>query len=373
MKKIGLVTIHATTNYGGVLQAFATQKVLERYGEVQIVDYRNSFVDKTMQLIRFGRKPRDVLRVLKDLFRLYPRYQVIKKFQTFIDENMNVSSFANSRLVEVTNEFDIFVTGSDQIWNPSTVSENYQFDEVFLLDFVKGRKKVAYASSIGDYSVKDGDVLTSRLRDFDHLSVREKSAATVISNALGREVCHVLDPTLLLNKLEWIEHLKIKGLPENSDRYIFIYALKKDSLLKATVKYISSLLNIDVVIVDQDPFLDLPVTKHYRDASPSEFISLLLNAEIVVTNSFHGVAFSLNFEQPFVAVMPPSSPSRVTDLLSSVGLSEKLISNVSDLDSLDDLDVDFNEATKKLDDLRVLSLQYLESSILEKGYEASKT
>jgi hypothetical protein len=363
VKKIGLLTIHATTNYGGVLQAFATQAVLEQYGDVKIIDYRNSFVDKTMQLVRFGTKPRDILRVAKDLFRLYPRYRVIKKFQTFIDENMKLTKFANNRLNDISKEFDYFITGSDQIWNPKTVSENFQLDDVYLLGFVEDKQKIAYASSIGDYEVKKDDRLLSLLTDFDAISLREKNSSEEISGFLNREIKHVLDPTLLLNKEQWISVLGLDKIKLQKNRYIFLYALKKDALFKNTVKKVASELGLDTVIVDQDPFLDFPVTKQYKDASPAEFLSLFLHADFVITNSFHGAAFSVNFEKEFYSVLPPSSPNRVTGLLSELGLSERLISKQEEIENLTVSNVDFTDARVKLGRMRENSLSYLDTHL----------
>lgn len=368
--KIALITIHATTNYGGVLQAYANQKVLERFGDVQIVDYRNSFVDKTMQLIRFGKKPRDVLRVLKDLFRLYPRYRVIKKFQLFIDEEMRLSGPVQKNLKQVANDYDAFVTGSDQIWNPKTVSEDLLFDEVYLLGCIKGKKKIAYASSIGDYAVKQNDQLLSLLSDFDALSLREKNSSEEIAGFLNRDVSHVLDPTLLLDKEQWISALGLDKIKLQKNKYIFLYALKKDTLFKNSVKKIASELGLDTVIVDQDPFLDFPVTKQYRDASPAEFLSLFLHAEFVITNSFHGAAFSVNFEKQFYSILPPSSPIRVTDLLSAVGLSDRLIAEQKEVENLEVTEVDFKDAREKLNRLREYSLAYLETSLKADSGEA---
>jgi len=362
--KICLVTIHASTNYGGVLQSYATQKSLENFGEVKILDYRNKFINKHMQLIRFGINPRDILRIAKDLFRLYPRYRVINKFQKFINNRMNLHIFDRSQLSCLEDEFDVFITGSDQVWNPKVLGENGEFDSIYLLNFVESKRKISYASSIGSYVVSDEDELMVALQSFDKLSLRESDSVIDVSKILDRDVSHVLDPTLLLSKNQWIDMLNLLNYKVNKNEYIFLYAIERDALFIETVNFFSKKLGIDIVIVDQDPFINLSVTQHYRSASPEFFLSLLLNAELVITNSFHGAAFSVNFERSFFATLPPSSPNRVTSFLTSVGLGTRLISNKNQLNGILDKDVcDFNNSREHLSALRKSSFEYLNSSL----------
>jgi len=362
--KICLVTKHATTNYGGILQAYATQNILESFGEVKILDYRNKHVNKTMQIIRFGLQPRDVLRIAKDLFRLYSRYRTISQFQEFIDNRMNLHVFSNSQLSDVVNEFDIFIAGSDQIWNPKILGEKGEFDDVYLLNFVKDKRKVSYASSTGSYVASNGDRLISALCSFDNLSLREADSANNISKILNRNIYHVLDPTLLFNKKSWINMLGLSKSSIRKNKYIFLYAIVRDKLFVETVNNFSEKLGIDVIIVDQDPFIGFNVAKHYKSASPELFLSLLLNAELIITNSFHGVAFSVNFEKSFYVTIPPSSPNRVVSFLSSVNLSDRLISNKDQLNNIcSNQQQDFTGASQKLAELRNLSLEYLNRSL----------
>jgi hypothetical protein len=130
------------------------------------------------------------------------------------------------------------------------------------------------------------------------------------------------------------------------------------------VNSFSEKLGIDVIIVDQDPFIGFNVTRHYKSASPELFLSLLLNAELIITNSFHATAFSVNFEKSFYTITPPSSTNRVISFLSSVGLLDRLISNKNQLNKIyHDQQQDFTEARQKLAKLRNLSLEYLNRSL----------
>ena len=362
--KICLVTLHALTNHGGVLQAYATQNILENFGEVKILDYRNKFVNKHMQLIRFGMQPRDALRIAQDLCRLYSRSRSIKKFKEFINSRMNLHAFNDCQLGDLVDVFDVFIAGGDQIWNPKILGEKNEFDDIYLLNFVKDKRKVSYASSIGSYEVSNGDKLISALSSFNYLSLREDDSANSISKILDREVSHVLDPTLLYDKKDWISMLNLSNSNTNKNKYIFLYALERDKIFVEAVNSFSEKLGIDVIIVDQDPFIGFNVTRHYKSASPKLFLSLLLNAELIITNSFHGTAFSVNFEKSFYTIIPPRSTNRVISFLSSVGLSDRLISNKNQLNKIyHDQQQDFTEARQKLAKLRNLSLEYLNRAL----------
>jgi hypothetical protein len=175
VKKIGLITIHRANSYGGVLQALATQEVLSKYGNVRIIDYSTTHLKKTMQLIRFGFKPRDFLRIGKDIFRLIPRYKLLNKFNHFFNKFYNLTPKCShqSDLIKLNQEFDIFVCGSDQIWNPNIIDD---FDFNYFLKFVnKGNSRVAYASSMGSYifSEKQEKKMIHELKKFKSIAVRE--------------------------------------------------------------------------------------------------------------------------------------------------------------------------------------------------------
>ena len=362
--KICLVTLHSTTNYGGILQCYANQKILENFGDVKILNYRNKFFKKQTQLVRFGMQPRDILRIAKDLCRLYSRYRTINKFQEFINSRLNLHAFNDSQLSDLVDEFDVFIVGSDQVWNPKILGEKNEFDDIYLLNFVKDKRKVSYASSIGSYEVSNGDKLISALSSFNYLSLREKDSANSISKILDREVSHVLDPSLLYDKKDWTSMLNLSSSNNNNNKYIFLYAIKKDKIFVEAVNSFSEKLGIDVIIVDQDPFIGFNVTRHYKSASPKLFLSLLLNAELIITNTFHGTSFAVNFEKSFYTITPPSSPNRIISFLSSVGLSDRLISNKNQLNKIyHDQQQDFTEARQKLAKLRNLSLEYLNRAL----------
>lgn len=364
MMKIALVTIHRANNYGAVLQAFATQKILARFGSVCILDYKNSYINQTLELMRLGRGGRAVLRLAKDVLRLFPRKRVIGKFLRFIETRLSLYPFDPMNADRVENDFDVFVTGSDQVWNPTTVSYDHEYDRIYLLDFVRSKKKISYASSMGSYAPNPQREaqLKQFLASYDYLSARESGTADKLSRLTGKPVSHLLDPTLLLDKNEWLSSFQGAAF-KKSDDYVLVFALKKDPLFKRAVREISEELGRRVVAIDQESLLGFKVDEHLLDVGPEEFIEIFSNASFVITNSFHGTAFATNFGVPFAAVMPPSGGNRVESLLNALGLSERLVRSGSDPVRVAKAPCDFLEAHRRLDKLRGESLRYLKEAL----------
>ncbi len=364
--KIALITIHWANNYGASLQVFATVKALSKYGDVSVIDYRNSYTSKSMTRLRLGSKPRDILRLGKDLLRLFPRYRVIKKFENFNYTYLNLTpQMENDEdFKKLAKEYDLFVSGSDQIWNPKIVNENGLLDTRYFLDFVIEKKRISYASSIGTYQFKENEIaqVVSLLNHYDFLSVREKDSSQYLSNLLNREVSHVLDPTLLHTKNEWLQFFDIQDNKEEKS-YILVYASKKDSLLKQVVEEVTKQLDIRVITIDQDPFSNFKNNRHIKDAGPDEFIKLFAQAGFIITNSFHGTCFSINFNIPFIITPPPTSINRIESLLTAVGVQNRITTDGTKLSELIEDQIDFDRINQRLQALRVASNQYLDNAL----------
>tara|TARA_R110000850_G_scaffold120556_5_gene237921 strand:- start:3422 stop:4546 length:1125 start_codon:yes stop_codon:yes gene_type:complete len=359
--KIAILTIHWANSYGGSLQSLATQEVLSRYGDVKIIDYKTKHLEKTMWLVRFGTRPRDILRMGKDLFRLPSRHKLLKNFKLFFQSNYKLTKkiCSDNDLQGLNEEFDVFVCGSDQIWNPNILES---FDLNYYLKFVKDdRKKIAYASSKGSYiynKEEEGKII-SELERFNAIGVREIDTKNYLDEKLSnKKIEHVLDPTLLLDKNEWLSLLNIQN-KEFCEPYLFVYTLKKDSFVRNLIKKISSKLNLKVVVIDQDPILGFHADEHIRGASPKDFVDLIFNASFVLTNSFHGTAFAANFEKPFLSIRPETGTNRIKDFLLKIGESNRLVDEKSIIE--ESLLSTGRINCYQLNELRVESFQYLES------------
>ena len=368
MKKIGLITIHYANNYGAVLQAFATTCFLKKFGQVSLINYCPPHIAKEMQVIRFGLNARAFLHIAKDLFRLFPRYRVISKFKRFI-HSMPLTKEIKSQadFDECFRENDIFIAGSDQIWNPLTVGGG-EINRRYLLDFVHNKPKVSYASSLGGYicANEDNRALVHYLRSFKAISVREKKTADYLNSVLSenkQNVFPVIDPTLLFKGNEWCSLFNLQEENSKSSApFILVYALKKDALLRRTVNYYRKKLNYQVISIDQDPFIPYKADKHIKDASPKEFISLFSSAQFVITNSFHGVCFSVIFNKQFVATTPAAGANRIVNLLEMLELGSRFITKEIS-PSIIKVDIDYQKINVLLNDKREQAKAFLETAM----------
>ncbi|WP_079435678.1 polysaccharide pyruvyl transferase family protein [Zoogloea sp. LCSB751] len=362
--KIGLITIHYANSYGGLLQAYASQKVLSKYGDVKILDYAHPSLRNTLRTVRWGARPKDVLRIGKDLLRYFPRSRVTRKFKSFIRDEFFLSDRCASAddLRRVTRDFKVLVCGSDQIWNPNIIGE---LDRNYFLNFSTDCKKISLSSSSGSYRFTNDDqrFVKEDLLGFSGIAIREPDTAKAVSDILNRDdiVC-TPDPTLLLTGRDW-RQLSSRSA-ERSSGYILVYSLIKDELLRESVRYIANKLGKKVFVIDQDLFLGFNSDRHIMDASPYDFLYFFSNAEYVVTNSFHGTAFSLLFGRPFSTVVPHSGRNRVENLLRRVGEEGRLVESSEDIKRFD-ANLNATSVELRLKELQSEGVGYLDKCLLE--------
>ncbi|MEH6704702.1 MAG: polysaccharide pyruvyl transferase family protein [Galbibacter orientalis] len=368
--KIALITIHNVTNYGAILQAYATNEVLSSYGEVTVINYQKKHLSSHMDLVRFEMSIRGLKWVIHDTLNIFARYKMISRFKSFIKATLSLSKLIedNDNFNDVTFNYDVFVSGSDQIWNPSIVSESKSIDPVYFLSFAPlGSKKISYASSIGHHSftkIEKIEVM-KLLKDFSHISVREKDGRQKLAEILPeREIEVVLDPTLLLSKNDWLHKLKLNNLEVPKEKYILVYSVPRTELIRKAVDYFSKKLNYKVISIDK---MLMPLTKvdnHVNNAGPREFIQLYANASFVISDSFHGLCYAINFEKPFVAVSSNKVGNRQENLLALLQIKEKdvLVRSEDDFKNISS-EMDFTNVRKKLQHYREKSMDYLKIAI----------
>lgn len=363
--KIGIITMHKVLNYGSALQAYALQKIVSDAGyEVELIDY--IFPNK--------RGKKSIASIIKKIF-LYILFGVStgkkqKKFNHFYDEFYCFSKqvyYSPQDLAKCPPIYDVYVTGSDQVWNPIYIKN----DNSFLLDFAPDdAAKISYASS---FSTKDiDDNLLPRyakyLSRYKCLSVREQSGADLVCKIISKRAEIVCDPTLLLNKEDW-KALISKQKPLIKKPYILAYILRYayDPYPEIN-KILSDIQRLfgGMHIV----FLDWSFVNSFRkgasvmkNAGPLDFINLVSNASFIVTTSFHGTAFAINLEIPFYSVVSKyNKDTRMTDLLNVVGAQDRAI-------CYDDKNIDYNTSMdfdlirERLAKFRNNSKSYLLSSI----------
>lgn len=364
--KIGLVTIHRSNNYGALMQVFATQYVLKGYGDVHIVDYRNSITESSLNNLRFDLSFKGFLSLGKDLLRLIPRIKVIKSMNRFIESELNVTrQYSATNIDEIDfEEFDVLVCGSDQIWNPSCVSVGDVLDLNYFLSFGKKNPyKLSLSSSAGsyNYSEEQSYELKKCLNSFVGLSCREESLKSYLHELLARSVCHTLDPTLLITSSEWFSIFKYTDDNRFSDlkNYILVYTVPKSTELSRAIRLVKEKLGLIVISIDQGLYTGRGVDMQIRDASPYEFITLFRNAKFVLTDSFHGLCFSLNFKKNFIVIKPKDHSVRIDSLTNAILLDHKAVYTASEIVCASYEDVS-QESYSRLSGLKFETLTYVQ-------------
>ena len=272
-----------------------------------------------------------------------------------IDEMMN----------DFNEPYDVLISGSDQVWNPTCGGLVDKINPLYYLAFGdKNRyKKVAYASSLGSYRFNDEEkeILTPWFNEYSHLSTREQSGKEHLESFLNREVKVVLDPTLLLNKEEWMKVMSPVRKMKN-EKYVLVYYIDEIAECVEYARKIADKHDWKVALMTNTARRFSGVDINIPFVGPAEFLWLFDNAQYICTNSFHGTAFAVNFNKDFVSVIKRNSPQRAQTLLTNVGLSDRLLTNISQIDGLS-TSIDWNSANKKLDALRKDSMDYLINAI----------
>ena len=333
--RIGIVTWLGNGNYGTILQSFALCEKLRSlgYDVYMLVDGRcGGIVRRILKYIlcRLG-----VLAVLRRMRNSKCTCVKDKKINDFIESNYNIiSPIINRDMKYLIKNTDVFLTGSDQIWNVE-----YKFDKFMFLDFVEDGKKIAYASSMGISYIpeKYKSEVRNLLSKFSHIGVRERTAVDVLSDVVQRDdIVQVLDPTFLLGAGKWSKMCNDVGLDTyllGRDRYILCY------LIGTNIDYRQQVLDIkkrtginDILIIPAVENMGLIIegATVCRDVGPREFVYLIMNATLVCTDSFHATALSINLSKDFVEFLRfedadrKSQNSRIYDVLDHYCLRHRL-------------------------------------------------
>ena len=346
--RVGILTFHRATNYGTALQAFATQKGLQKLNiDAQVIDYRPEYIERTLhqRKLRDAKSLKDVASICVNAV-LYPGMAKRKSenFKRFFRE-MNISGkkYYNAKEVsELAQSYDAVLSGSDQLFNKNITGA----DMTYFLPF-EHRKKLSFSSSFGEreLSVERIGEIAPYLCDFDSLSVREKTAQDILSNMKEsypqlKSATSVLDPTFLLNKDEWNAYAD-STLKLPKDGYILTYYMIETELLRSITKALQQKTGLRVVnLKPSKKQVIMRDGKNLAFAGPAQFLECYKNASYVVTNSVHGTAFSINYGIPFFTTTLPQSMagevnSRLTDICKLFDLSHRWIDSEQKLKDTD--------------------------------------
>lgn len=360
--KIGILTFHCAINYGAVLQAYGLQEILKSMGhEVYVIDYRPEYLKRPYRLffpdaVKGHGILGNIRFFVRELLALPIRYKRRCAFNGFINKYLHL---ANLDIQSEDNDFDCFVFGSDQIWNPQ-ITEG---DPVFFGDApcFKGKKMVAYAASAGSVdALKEIDKvqLKAWLSKFSALSVREKSLSHYLSEELQLENQLVIDPVLLAGK-DVYQEIATSHKPKKN--YLLFFSLWKndEALHIAKEKAISEGLELVEMYSMVESVKD---RKILQCLTPNQFITLFKEASYVVSNSFHGTAFSILFHKPFICIGHNFAKSRFYSLLDMLRLQDRLV-DVANQKKLDFTNINWESVDKILSCKINESILFIENAL----------
>lgn len=371
--QIGLITYHAAYNFGSALQTYATIKTIESLGyEVETIDYRTMSQSEWYTVDYNHRKgKRELLFNIGFNFIKNEREERRNKYENFISSFLKPTGRRYKNYHEIKKEsfdYDILISGSDQIWNIGC--REFQREPIesilpYFLDFGNPRKRIAYASSFGQADKENIKLFKDYLQKFDFLSTREALTCEIIKEVTERDVKLVCDPTWLLSKQEW---LKLPGIYKLDVQkpYILIYSLswnffKMRKWLKS-IKKLAKKNNFDIIVISPLWFYKERGVKVLNNAGPLDFLSYLNNAALVITNTFHGTIFSMNFRVPFYSINAHPT-SRQGQLLNLCRLEDRIIRSPEELATIRNFKADFTYSSKEIEKLRLSSIDYLKNAL----------
>ena len=346
---VKVITRHSPSNYGSLLQAIATVQIVEKLeNKCEIIDYQRSD-ERGLKgvLIQLGCKE-GFGNPLKKLAYIAVRYPIEKYAQIRFDrmrkKYLNMTSRCSSHQDLEKLSADAFMTGSDQVWGPMM---NGKYDSAYFLQFVGNRaRKLAYSASFGKTKFNESTIADYKrmLSEYDKIAVRENSAVTLLHDwGLHNCIGQVLDPTLLLGKEEW-KHLMVKDTDCNKyagKKYILVYQIHNDPKLSEYAKRLASQVSYELLRVN--PYFHQRIRGGKFICCPDfgEFLALIDNASCIVTDSFHGTCFSINFGKRFIEILPNNATgTRNQSILELTGLSNRILHDFDDY-SLFDSKIDY--------------------------------
>ncbi len=383
-KKILILTQPLHTNYGGLLQAYALQKVLKDMGHDVFTDKRLRSFKKPPLMHRI---PRILVKgILGGIFRMKRFRPVCPKYITqqdyeimsqhterFIKNNITTTLFSdyagNVLNEDEINKYDAFVVGSDQVWRKA-----YSNIRTYFLSFLAGSraKRISYAASFGkddvaEYSNEDIAICKEFAPKFDAISVREDSGVQICKEHFNVKAVHHLDPTLLLDKSDYIDLIESED-KELKSEVLMCYVLDRSGDKQAIIDKISKELGLKTLeVMPEEKFNQRGKQDIQKCVSPavSKWIAGFRDAKFVVTDSFHGTVFSILFNKPFIAIANETrGASRFKSILKIFGLEDRLVYKKSDL-TLDLINkpIDFEKVNKIREEKKQEAFEYIKSAL----------
>jgi hypothetical protein len=364
--KVEIITLHRITNFGSLLQTYATQAAIEKLGhETEIID----FVPEGVSFIR-GCWPKNDAPVWKKMIKFFPHLVVravaFNNVNIFLHKYIHLSNKRYRSYQDIKKNIpmaDAYLSGSDQVWNTQNNNPPEDLKAYYLGFAPKGKKRIAYAGSFGKNAFTDYEksVIKEFLSKYDSISVREDDGLKILQHFGFYNGVHVVDPTLLLRCEEWKKFASVKKPPKAG--YVFVYNLNRNNLIKKIAKAIAREKALRIVnFADTLDFIHGAENRFGNTAE--DFVNYIANADFVVTDSFHGTAFSINLNRQVIVVKAPRYNSRIESILRVVGLLDtRLVGTVEDGLAAASAMIDYKVVNTRIEEARQKSYNYLENAL----------
>ena len=369
-EKVGIITMHRVNNAGSALQAYALYHAVCKLGyKCEIIDYQypNEYhkqENKNEQTTPFFTRLWQRIKY----FILYRSRAQQKRFNDFQTQAWKSSNYYPNRESLINNppQYDICITGSDQVWNPRCMKG----DSIFFCDFSPNTPHIAYASSFtqGDIPQDLKSHYAHHLSTYQAIGVRENSGVKLIEKLVAKKAEIVCDPTLLLTASDYAPFIA-KAHTYTRKRYLLAYildyAFNPYPTIQEVIKRISREQGLEVIYLMANSVNNYRLGQSITSAGPNEFLKLFSEASYVVTSSFHGVAFSLLFEKDFYTIVPNKEmeDGRIQSLLQAVGAQDRAIKQGEDISKVKETKINYDFIRPRIMEYRERSLHFLQSAI----------
>lgn len=361
--KVGILTFPNSISYGACMQMLALYSAVERLGyDVEVINYHNSFMRDEKHI---GSQEVGFVSYFKKQIRKVAHKSLYNSFKSFEEKNIRFypekAFYDTKQFKTISSRYDAIICGSDQVWNPNITDS----DLSYFLDFCSlDTRRISYAPSFGivtlpeDFSTK----VSSELLKFYAVSVREEAGKKIVEQLTSKSAELVLDPTFLVDSGFWSDVEKMH--PLGYGEYILYFTVShSDALFKKCVSF-STENNMRMVVIGGNAIKNLknknPLLQYATDTKPGEWLYLLRNARYIVTNSFHGTAFSLINKKDFFVEYPTSAVSRLQQIICDLNLESRVVNN-SEKFIFDS--INYDDVFKVLSQKRKQSLCFLENSL----------
>lgn len=333
-KKVDIITLMDVPNFGSMLQAYATGILIEREGyDVEFIDYYriNHSAWSKFKIFIFDKSLGNIVkRFIYGCATLLFYSLLMKRLRSSVKNRFKFTRYYRTieALEKNPPKADLFMTGSDQVWNSV---HNKSIDKALFLSFVQG-KKVAFSASVGLESFPDNELAETKslLDTYDKISVRERHTKYYFRKLGYKDTEQVLDPTLMLTSDEWRDIIGLKSRNDDEQHYLLVYSVERfnNDFIFSQAKKIAADLGLKTYAISATFPVKAKrygIDKVFALGTIKQFLTLIANADYVIASSFHGTAFSINFNKPFITILSEQFNIRMKSLIEMIDVSDRIL------------------------------------------------